>query len=154
MLGSFRTKAAALVLAICGLCAILSCQPVGQVQALEVPLQIELDAFSGRPNPRWELTGAQAAEFLTLLRALPPAQGSHFTAEGLGYRGFVVSANDGQVNGYDDIRVYRGTVLSRRGNRAETFSDPERILEHWLLRSARSHVDEPVLQYIQSEIGR
>jgi len=117
-------------------------------------LQIELDAFSGRPNPRWELTGAQAAEFLTLLRALPPAQGRHLTAEGLGYRGFVVSANDGQVNGYDDIRVYRGTVLSRRGDRAETFSDPERILERWLLRSARGHVDEPVLQYIQSEIGR
>jgi hypothetical protein len=90
----------------------------------------------------------------TLLRALSPAQGSHFTSESLGYRGFVVSANDGPVNGYDDIRVYRGTVLSRHGARAETFSDPERILERWLMRSARGHVAEPVLQYIQSETGR
>ena len=149
-----RRLAAALVLAIGGLCAILSCQPAGQVQDLVVPLQIELDAFSGRPNPRWELTGAQAAEFPTLLRALPPAQGSHFTAEGLGYRGFVVSANEGLVNGYDDMRLYRGTVLSRSGDRAETFSDPERILERWLLRSARGHVAESVLRYIQSEIER
>jgi hypothetical protein len=49
----------------------------------EISLQIELDAFSGLPNSRWELTGAQAAEFLGLLRALRPAQGSHWGAMAL-----------------------------------------------------------------------
>jgi hypothetical protein len=49
-------------------------------------LQIELDAFSGLPNPRWELSEAQAAEFLTQLRALRPAQDRAGTNDGLGYR--------------------------------------------------------------------
>jgi hypothetical protein len=133
---------------------IVSWQALCRARGGEIPLQIELDAFSGRPNPRWELTGTQAAEFLTLLRALRPAHGSHSMADGLGYRGFIVSANDGPVGGYDDIRLYRGTVLARRGGRTETFSDPERVLERWLLGSARGHVAESVLQYIQSEIGR
>lgn len=117
-------------------------------------MQIELDAFSGRPNPRWELTETQEAEFLTSLRALRPAQGSHSTADGLGYRGFIVRPNGASVDGYDDIRLYRGIVLARRGGHTETFSDPERVLERWLLDSARGHVAESVLQYIQSEIGR
>jgi hypothetical protein len=117
-------------------------------------LQIELDAFSGRPNPRWELTGAQAAEFLTLFRALPRAQGSYSLGDGLGYRGFVVRANGRSVDGYDDIRLYRGTVLARHGDQIDKFSDPERVLERWLLRSAGAYLAEPILKYIQSEIER
>jgi hypothetical protein len=142
------------ILAICVLCSVASWQPLCRARGGEVPLQIELDAFSGRPNPRWELTGTEAAEFLTFLRALRPAQGSQPIADGLGYRGFIVSANDGPVDGYDDIRLCRGIVLARRGDRTETFSDPDRVLERWLLGSARGHVDDSVLQYIQSEITR
>jgi hypothetical protein len=117
-------------------------------------LEIELDAFSGRPNPRWELTGTQAAEFLARLRALRPTQEGQFGGEGLGYRGFVVRAKGEQVDGFDEVRLYRGTVLARHGDRTETFSDPDRILERWLLDSARGHVSETVLRNIQSEIGR
>ena len=118
------------------------------------PEKVELDAFSGRPNPRWELTRAETAEFLMLLRALPRAHGSYSTGGGLGYRGFIVRANDGPVDGYDDIRLYRGTVLARHGDQMHKFSDPQRVLEHWLLRSAGGHLAEPVRQYIQSEIER
>jgi hypothetical protein len=118
-------------------------------------LLVELDAFSGRPNPRWELTETQqAAEFRTLLRALRPARGGAWTSEGLGYRGFIVRGNGGPVDGYDEIRLYRGTVHARTGDHTESFSDPDRVLERWLLRSARGHVAESVLQYIQSEVGR
>jgi hypothetical protein len=148
-----QTLREAFVLAAYALCAFASCQHPSTVRGWEVPLQIELDAFSGRPNPRWELTQAQAAEFLKLLRALQPAQMSHSMGDGLGYRGFIVSANGGPVDGYGEIRVYRGTVLVRRGDRTEALSDPQQILERWLLRSARGHVAEAVLQYIQSEIG-
>jgi hypothetical protein len=117
-------------------------------------LEIELDAFSGRPNPRWELTGAQAAEFLKYLSALRPSQGGHFTGDGLGYRGFIVRARSGRVEGYDELRLYRGTVFAQRGDQVDTLSDPDRSLERWLLGSARGQVDEAALQYIQSEIER
>lgn len=116
-------------------------------------LEVELDAFSGRPNPCWELTDTQAAEFLSRLRALRPSEGSHLANEGLGYRGFVVRAKSKPVDGFDEVRVYRRTVLARHGNRDETLDDPDRILERWLLDSARPHVPESLLLYVQSELG-
>jgi hypothetical protein len=117
-------------------------------------LQIELDAFSGRPNPRWEPTGDQTANFLARFHALKPSPGSHAPPDSLGYRGFVVTANGGTVGGYDEVRIYRGLVFARRGDRAETFIDSERALENWLFDSLQGHVPESVLQYIKSEIKR
>lgn len=54
--------------------------------------EIELDIFSGRPNPRWTLDAAEGKEFLTRLldRAVPMAPIS--SSEGLGYRGFICTA--------------------------------------------------------------
>jgi hypothetical protein len=120
---------------------------------VEAPLQIELDAFSGLPNPRWELPATQAAEFLTLLRALKRADGAHGSGDGLGYRGFVVRPNGDPLEGYDEIRVYRGTVTARRGDRTDSFDDSGLVLERWLVRTAKTHVAEPVLQYVESEIN-
>jgi hypothetical protein len=117
-------------------------------------MEVELDAFSGRPNPRWELTDTQAAEFLARLRALRSTKDSNFGNEGLGYRGFIVRMRREPVDGFDQVRLYRGTVLVRHGDRAETLSDPGRILERWLLDSARGHVPESALLYVQSEIAR
>jgi len=54
--------------------------------------EIELDIFSGRPNPRWTLDSAEAKEFLTrLLDRTVPMAPIH-TNEGLGYRGFICTA--------------------------------------------------------------
>jgi len=54
--------------------------------------EIELDIFSGRPNPRWTLDAAEGKEFLTRLldRTVPMAPIS--SREGLGYRGFICRA--------------------------------------------------------------
>lgn len=54
--------------------------------------EIELDIFSGRPNPRWSLTTSEDREFLTRLLdgAVPLAPIS--TSGGLGYRGFICTA--------------------------------------------------------------
>ena len=112
-MGCFERRRASLVFAACILCAIASCLPPSQAQAEAILLEIELDAFSGRPNPRWELTGAQAAEFLARLRALRPTQGRDFVVEDLGYRGFIVRAKGEPVDGFDEVRLYRGTFFAR-----------------------------------------
>jgi hypothetical protein len=54
--------------------------------------EIELDIFSGRPNPRWTLDAAESKEFLTRLldRTVPMAPIT--SREGLGYRGFICTA--------------------------------------------------------------
>jgi hypothetical protein len=129
-------------------------QPPAELQGREVLLEVELDAFSGRPNPRWRLTEAQAAEFLALFHKLPPARVRAPTNGGLGYRGFVLRGDGGTLAGFDEVRIDRGVVLARRANDEEMFSDPQLDLERWLLASARGHVDEPVLKYLQSEITR
>ena len=110
-------------------------------------MQIELDAFSGRPNPRWTLNEAQGAEFLARLRALQSAA-ANSPGDGLGYRGLIVRPDGAE------IRLYRGTVTVQQSDRIETFSDPDRGLERWLFDSARGHVPDELLGYISSEMGR
>ena len=135
-------------------CLLVSCKSTAQTHTREVPLQIELDAFSGRPNPNWRLTADQVVEFLKKFHALKAAPGVHSAPNNLGYRGFVVTANDETVGGYDELRVYHGLVFASRGDRTETFIDSERSMEHSLFDSSQDHVPESILQYIQSEIQR
>lgn len=54
--------------------------------------EIELDIFSGRPNPRWTLDAAEEREFLTRLLDRTVPMGPIRSREGLGYRGFVCTA--------------------------------------------------------------
>ena len=115
-------------------------------------LEVELDALSGLPNPRWEVTGTLAAEFLARLHTLQPSQASQFGGAGLGYRGFVVRTKDKEANDLDEVRLYRGTVSVRHGDRVETLSDPQRALERWVLDSARGHVSQSI--GVHSERGQ
>ena len=144
----------ALALAVFILWTIPSCKRPRQLPAQEVLLQIELDAFSGQPNPRWELTKEQAVEFLRQFRALRAAPAGHSGGQGLGYRGFIVTSKGRLLNGYENVRLYRGYVFAQRGDPVETFHDQERRLEHWLLDSARGHVPESVLPFVQEQIER
>src|SRR5690349_11395071 len=86
---------------------------------------VELDLFSGRPNPRWSLSVAQAAELSGLLARL---EASSATQEdvlaGLGYRGF-------RIEGGEDgpAIVWRGRYRSR----SRRLADPERTIEWFLL---------------------
>ncbi|WP_147441883.1 hypothetical protein [Corallococcus exercitus] len=56
---------------------------------------VELDIFSGRPNPRWALTEREARQLTERIRADPslllPLDAD---TGGLGYRGFIVRAED------------------------------------------------------------
>ena len=106
-------------------------------------LKIELDVFSGRPNPTWQLDDAQTMELLALLADLPTAMQRQ--AEPLGYRGFLVyrPGLGGEVAA--PIRVYAGTV--------EIDSQPladVRGAEAWLLRHARANGCAAVLDGISA----
>ena len=48
-------------------------------------LQVELDAYSGRPNPVWTLTEAETDDVLRRLRGIPRVTGI-LPPDGLGYR--------------------------------------------------------------------
>jgi hypothetical protein len=55
--------------------------------------EVELDIFSGRPNPRWTLDGREEAEFTErILDGSVPMVAPSDTDGYLGYRGFVITA--------------------------------------------------------------
>jgi hypothetical protein len=53
-------------------------------------MTVELDVFSGRPNPQWTLTKQETARVEELLRDLPSEPGAS-KESGLGFRGFILS---------------------------------------------------------------
>lgn len=84
---------------------------------------VELDVFSGRPNPRWELDEQSSQQLRQLEERLTSARQAPVEPPGLGYRGFVHSDGSGQV------RAYRGYVRTPR----EVLADPTFSVEKFLL---------------------
>jgi hypothetical protein len=80
------------------------------------PVQVELDIFSGRPNPQWLFPAAAVRRVVEQVMRSPDS----FPAPpvpGLGYRGFIVSNPPGSQLLPATIRVYNGTIslISRKG---------------------------------------
>jgi len=84
---------------------------------------VELDAFSGRPNPRWELDEPSSQQLRQLQGRLTSPLESAPEPPGLGYRGFVYSDGSGKV------RAYRGSVKTP----GRTLADPTYSVEKFLL---------------------
>lgn len=103
-------------------------------------LEVEIDLFSGRPNPRWRMGATESSHFLSLLSQLPAVAGGRLP-EALGYRGMIISSAVGPVAGYDRVICYRGLVFGQRGEAVEAFADHDRALERWLAERAGSQLD-------------
>ena len=134
--------------------ALAACQPRPAVPAAPAAPQarVELDVFSGRPNPAWGLTAGQAAQFAGLLAALPEAPAAAPPGQ-LGYRGFIVQLTDPATQAATTVQVYGGTVWVTAGADTAQRADQGRALERWLLATAGpSQVDAEVLAMIENEL--
>lgn len=92
-------------------------------------MKVELDVFSGRPNPSWTLSPEEADELarrLEDLRSLDQVP----VEPGLGYRGFLLSSPG------REIRVYQGGVTVTEGGTTRRYADVSQI-ERWLTEQAR-----------------
>src|SRR5665213_1681406 len=67
--------------------------------SLSTTARVEIDLFSGRPNPSFELDQEAAHELLGLLSNLKQGDVKFVPRDGLGFRGFTVSV-DGQPKLY------------------------------------------------------
>ena len=88
-------------------------------------ISIELDVFSGRPNPSWELSPSESGELIKELSPLPEADKNKAEFfDGLGYRGFVISVHGADTTASPVIyRVYKGFILSN----GKVFSDKNSV---------------------------
>jgi hypothetical protein len=86
-------------------------------------LLVELDAFSGRPNPSWELDEVSSDALRKFVAGLPVTSDRPAQPPGLGYRGFVLT------DGASRSRAYKGYVIRSDG----VLADPSLRVEHFLL---------------------
>gem|GEM_PF-1636748 len=98
-------------------------------------MKVELDAFSGRPNPTWILSSSESTELLILLRSLPKKD-EPFEEGGLGYRGFVLSGFEETENLPSQIRVYRKTIRMQF-DRPESFQDIHGVERRLLFQASQ-----------------
>jgi hypothetical protein len=122
----------------------------GQTQGAGGQMRVELDAFSGRENPTWELSDEQTKEFVTTFESLGADDTGKSLNDGLGYRGFKVTG----FRGYHELTVWKGVVHAVRAGKTFRWQDKSRSLERFLLKTSRTHIDEPVYKYVASEIEK
>jgi hypothetical protein len=113
-------------------------------------LTVELDIFSGMPNPTWTVAGHAAHQLLDTIAALRLTPPRTLRTQ-LGYRGFVVRLPDD--DGERVMRVQAGTVEISSGPSVEYFSDVERKLERDLLRSGESTLSPETAALVARELG-
>jgi hypothetical protein len=97
-------------------------------------VRVELDVFSGRPNPTWLLSTHQERELRRRLGRLAP--GGAPAPITLGYRGFLVYAGYGW--GRPWLRIGFGLVVVLGGPGRGFYRDTEGI-ESWLAGQATRH---------------
>ena len=111
--------------------------------------EVELDVFSGAPNPTWTLTDRETEALIERLARLPPAKASTLMGN-LGYRGFIVYVTpelDPQL-----IRVQAGIVEISGGASSSYRRDRGRSLERWLLNTGRPFVKKELLQAVENAL--
>jgi len=117
-------------------------------------MQVEIDLFSGRANPVWELTAAEVSELKARLATLPTGSPVAMP-DVLGYRGLHIGPLPGRqgmnepsaANAINDVQVGRGAITAVRYNgTALHLVDTGDSLECWLLTIAQGRVDESIRQ--------
>jgi len=104
-------------------------------------MDVEVDLYSGRPNPRFRLDPAVAAELMRRLDALPPLSGPATPRETLGYRGLRIDAGVAE-SPVTEILVSNGVVFIRdRGGAERLLEDIHRGLEQWLIEAGMANLD-------------
>jgi hypothetical protein len=109
-------------------------------------MRIDVDLFSGRPNPGWELSPEQARIVRELVARLTPSPTPREAYDGLGYRGFVLT-EDGR-----SISVFREDVLLEEGGKRESRHDSRRELEGLLLEFSSEHLEPELYQFLASQV--
>lgn len=111
-------------------------------------MQVEVDMFSGRLNPHWELTVPESQEFARRFQSLSAQKGEGLVNAGLGYRGLIVRESGEEVEGEPDIVICHGFVVAKRHGKSQLFTDRNRALEKWLLQTGEGRLDDVLYHQI------
>ena len=121
----------------------------GSNKSMAVHCEVELDIFSGVPNPTWDLDDAEADSFMKQLAALPRAAPRQFSGK-LGYRGFIVQCTQGTDAWL--VRLQNGIVHISQGAVTTYADDEQRLLERWLLNTGKPYLKAELFQIAEDEL--
>jgi hypothetical protein len=113
--------------------------------------KVTLQIYSGRENPSWSLSEKQIDDLLALLNNLSKAKPGDFP-DNLGYRGFQVELTENTSEQTHEIVAYKGQILYKTADAETYFTDPDRRLEIFLLKSGDSCLDDNLSKSIKDEI--
>jgi len=128
--------------------------PVETAQAIQLSSgsKVELDIFSGVPNPTWVLSLPEASDLASRISTLNPTKDIAQHPENLGYRGFIVQTIDASSETVQTIRAYHGYIEVVDSTRTTYYVDPQRQIELWLLATAKPTLAEDLTAGIFKEI--
>lgn len=130
----------------CGIKSVESGSPTGSTPHAAVSLGI----YSGRSDPSWTLTDAQAAAVVKAIAALPVTTGTPREG-GLGYHGFSLVLS--QVGRADESLVaYRASVAPPGVGPRTYRSDPGRTVERLLLETGRSTLSPAEIGVVEADL--
>jgi hypothetical protein len=115
-------------------------------------VHVEIDLYSGRENPGWDLREEEIVHFRTRLAGMSPdISGGPSVPDGLGYRGLHVAVNSDGAR--QRLVIAAGVVIIEAATAADRRSlrDPDRALEKWLLRTGKEHLGTELLHYLVGE---
>ena len=104
----------------------------------------QVDIFSGRPNPHWELSPAETQNVVSKLRKLPSAL--PLLPPQLGYRGVLI-----QFNNKVTWQIFQGRAHLIGTN--AWVSDHGRQLEKFVLATGAPHLDGELFKTLLQETG-
>jgi hypothetical protein len=111
---------------------------------------VSLGIYSGRPDPSWELSEAQAVAVVDAINALPTTTGTP-PQGGLGYHGFtVVMHRAGHAD--ETLVAYRATVAPAGTAPRAYRADPGRTVERLLLDTGRSRLTPMEISVVESDL--
>jgi len=114
--------------------------------------KVELDIFSGVPNPTWMLTFSEASDLTSRISRLDPTEEKGQRPENLGYRGFIVQTIAASSSTVQTIRAYHGIVEVVDSTKTAYYLDPQRQIELWLLTTAKPPLADDLIAEIVKEI--
>ncbi len=118
---------------------------------MQVRVEVELDIFSGMPNPTWVLTNAEADSFVNKLSAISRTSSTELSGN-LGYRGFIVQVTQGANTQL--IHIQTGIVHISKGVTNVYANDEDRELERWLLNTGKPLLKNELFQIVEREFRR
>ncbi len=115
---------------------------------------VELQIFSGRRNPSWQLDAEERDGFLALLDSIKDTSTPRIMPEHLGYRGFLVTREANELGRFVTIYIFQNIALVEGESTTKYYQDPAKKLEKYLLESAGKHLDNDLWSKLKNEIEK